>query len=74
MVMRVCIGCKPVPGPALRAREFDDDAGVMKKCTLRGPDLQPNLPEGQVPACVSTCPASARHFGDFADPTPTSQN
>lgn len=52
------------------AREMDPAAGVMKKCTLcidriYNETLQE---EERVPACVATCPTSARHFGDFADP------
>ena len=42
----------------------------MKKCTLCVDRIyNDNLPEeDRVPACVRTCPAGARHFGDFADP------
>ena len=42
----------------------------MKKCTLCIDRIyNENLAEPErVPACVSTCPASARHFGDLADP------
>ncbi|MGE4011560.1 MAG: 4Fe-4S dicluster domain-containing protein, partial [Alphaproteobacteria bacterium] len=52
------------------AREIDPVDGVMKKCTLCIDRIyNQNLPEAErVPACVSTCPASARHFGDLADP------
>lgn len=52
------------------ARELDAAAGVMKKCTLCVDRISnENLPpEDQIPACVRTCPAGARHFGDFADP------
>ncbi len=52
------------------ARELDAAAGVMKKCTLCVDRIyNENLPEeDRVPACVRTCPAGARHFGDFADP------
>ncbi len=52
------------------ARELDAMAGVMKKCTLCVDRIyNENLPEeDRVPACVRTCPAGARHFGDFADP------
>ena len=67
----MCIGCKLCSWSCpYGAREFDDDAGVMKKCTLCVDRIyNQNLPEAdRVPACVSTCPASARHFGDFADP------
>jgi Fe-S-cluster-containing dehydrogenase component len=42
----------------------------MKKCTLCIDRIyNDNLTaEERVPACVSTCPVGARHFGDFADP------
>ena len=42
----------------------------MKKCTLCVDRIyNETIPEpDRVPACVSTCPAQARHFGDLADP------
>ena len=66
-----CIGCKLCSWACpYGAREYDDDAGVMKKCTLCIDRIyNENLPEEErVPACVATCPASARHFGDLGDP------
>ena len=52
------------------AREMDAKAGVMKKCTLCVDRIyNENLQEvDRVPACVRTCPAGARHFGDLGDP------
>ena len=52
------------------AREVDEAAGIMKKCTLCVDRIDNvNLPEqDRVPACVRTCPAGARHFGDLGDP------
>jgi len=52
------------------ARELDYDAGIMKKCTLCVDRIyNENIPEeDRVPACVRTCPAGARHFGDLGDP------
>jgi sulfite dehydrogenase (quinone) subunit SoeB len=43
---------------------------VMKKCTLCIDKIYNETLEeaARVPACVSTCPASARHFGDLGDP------
>jgi Fe-S-cluster-containing dehydrogenase component len=67
----MCIGCKLCSWACpYGAREFDQDAGVMKKCTLCIDRIyNENLEEtARVPACVSTCPASARHFGDLGDP------
>jgi Fe-S-cluster-containing dehydrogenase component len=67
-----CIGCQLCAWACpYGAREFDADDGVMKKCTLCIDRIyNENLPEQErVPACVSTCPASARHFGDLGDPT-----
>ncbi|MEM1048041.1 MAG: 4Fe-4S dicluster domain-containing protein [Pseudomonadota bacterium] len=66
-----CIGCKLCSWACpYGAREFDEDEGVMKKCTLCVDRIyNPNLSEdARVPACVSSCPAGARHFGDFGDP------
>jgi Fe-S-cluster-containing dehydrogenase component len=49
---------------------MDLAAGVMKKCTLCVDRIyNETLAEiDRVPSCVRTCPANARHFGDFADP------
>lgn len=66
-----CIGCKLCSWACpYGAREYDEDDGVMKKCTLCIDRIyNENLDEiDRVPACVSTCPASARHFGDLGDP------
>ncbi len=67
----MCIGCKLCSWACpYGAREFDVDVGVMKKCTLCVDRIyNDNIPErDRVPACVATCPASARHFGDLGDP------
>jgi sulfite dehydrogenase (quinone) subunit SoeB len=67
----LCIGCKLCSWACpYGAREFDEDAGVMKKCTLCIDRIyNETIPEAQrVPACVATCPAHARHFGDLGDP------
>jgi Fe-S-cluster-containing dehydrogenase component len=67
----VCIGCKLCSWACpYGAREYDHTDGVMKKCTLCVDKIyNENLEEiDRVPACVSTCPVSARHFGDLGDP------
>jgi Fe-S-cluster-containing dehydrogenase component len=67
----ICIGCKLCSWACpYGAREYDEDKGVMKKCTLCIDKIyNENLPEtSRVPACVSTCPAGARSFGDLGDP------
>ena len=66
-----CIGCKLCSWACpYGAREYDADAGVMKKCTLCVDKIYNDKldPRSRVPACVSTCPAGARHFGDLGDP------
>lgn len=67
----LCIGCKLCSWACpYGAREFDQNEGVMKKCTLCIDRIynETFAPEERVPACVATCPASARHFGDLGDP------
>ena len=66
-----CIGCKLCSWACpYGAREYDYADGTMKKCTLCIDRIyNENLEEiDRVPACVSTCPAGARHFGDLGDP------
>jgi Fe-S-cluster-containing dehydrogenase component len=66
-----CIGCKLCSWACpYGAREFDEDEGVMKKCTLCVDRIyNSTLPEAaRAPACVLACPTGARSFGDLGDP------
>ena len=67
----LCIGCGLCAWACpYGARELDDASGVMKKCTLCADRIDnPAFDEvDRIPACVRTCPTSARHFGDLGDP------
>ncbi len=61
----LCIGCKLCSWACpYGAREYDYDAGVMKKCTLCIDRIYNETlePADRVPACVATCPTSATAF------------
>jgi Fe-S-cluster-containing dehydrogenase component len=63
-----CIGCRLCAWACpYGTREYDEGAGVMRKCTLCNERREAAGPAA-VPACVATCPSGARHFGDIGDP------
>ena len=66
-----CIGCKYCAWACpYGAREFDEDRGIMTKCTLCVDRIydETEPPERRKPACVNACPTHARLFGDVHDP------
>jgi tetrathionate reductase subunit B len=61
----VCIGCGScVAACPYDARYIDDKKGVADKCDF----CASRVDKGLQPACVDTCPANAKHFGDLEDP------
>ena len=66
-----CIGCGLCAWSCpYGAREMDPVEKVMRKCTLCVDRIYNETFDeiDCVPACVRTCPAGARHFGDLSDP------
>lgn len=66
-----CMGCNYCAWACpYGARELDEQAGVMRKCTLCVDRIYDEAlpPAERQPACVLACPAHARHFGDYDDP------
>lgn len=67
----VCMGCKLCSWACpYGAREYDQNTGIMRKCTLCADrlDAADMSAADHVPACVQACPTGARHFGDLGDP------
>lgn len=65
-----CIGCKYCAWACpYGAREFDEERGIMTKCTLCVDRIyDESIPvERRNPACVNACPTNARLFGDVHD-------
>lgn len=61
----ICIGCKYcMMACPYGVRTFNTTSGTVEKCTLCGQLTS----VGEQPACVSSCCADARFYGDLDDP------
>jgi len=61
----VCIGCgNCIPLCPYGARHADATKAIVEKCNF----CAPYVARGEQPACVTTCLAECRHFGDLDDP------
>jgi formate dehydrogenase gamma subunit len=64
----VCIGCgNCITMCPYGARKADPEKKIVEKCNL----CEPYVARGEQPACVRTCLAGCRIFGDLDDPTST---
>ena len=62
----VCIGCGfCVAACPYEARFISPADRKVDKCDF----CSPRIARGELPACVTTCTANAKHFGDLEDPS-----
>lgn len=61
----LCIGCRYcMMACPYGVRTWNTEAGAVEKCTLCGHLTS----QGELPACVKSCAAGARFYGDLDDP------